>query len=906
MPAQVLYGDGSLYGDLDFLYARISSELIAAQALKTRQTTLRVRIVDQQLNAWEHVAGTHAFPDEGLGSGLYAPVNGGAKIWQKEFWSYRGGVSMIKLDNGTIVRLRNGNPADSSDRQLWFQEITDPTIASQWTSWSVKYSGSHYGVPQPMPTSASTYSIHHAKSDGYYIDNVFNWRPSDDGWPGEVIGFVPVEGGAAGQGWVFTVHEFQNLRSGLLFYTEAPVQPKDFDLGNYSWYRGGVNGIMDPDGKIARFGFAPLHFSPKDGDHGVAMYHQQWDALDTLEISEPYIIRGVGGGAGKNYIGGAGISRLSDGYYYFSMLEVHQDESLEGSTSLGFGLPVVLRSKDLKHWTEPLVGPPVKNSWGATRMVEKDDWVYWCDTEVVYRRPLTPIEHDISNWVPKVEFDLPRDNQPGSGTATVANPDGVWDAIKELSDREIIIEPGIMTADGTYQVNQFDRFFLKQINREIEGKTNRLNLQFGNIWTRLDTDMRDVTNHIGMTVWDDWKVGGRNKAFNYFFSTGTLTSETGNALRASGIVLYTGWKGHNADISVHFSNMGGNPRIITRYQDARNFSYYEWNAGSGVLSLVWKIDNVNTTKTSWSTGITDTTPTIRIQERFCFVRVWVNNVEQTTPDGVSTGEFIDEDTYFPNPGYVGFASSAGKFTVTSFHLEDFESALTTEDLIRNVLAQADFHDVLVGGADSKIFAIVWGPQTDAQTQAEALLQTLEIDKLQLIFRNGMVEVGKFSDQTPVRTIENEVIQSDDIDEAARRINIAVIDGNDTHWIEVDTADAATRGRMVAAYFDLPELLDLDSVKTRAREEISKGTQGSSPGGTTPLFFDLWRMDAVTWIDNTGEEKVVRIEGFSVDIDQGKTPHQRQTFDTSLFSDGSDDGFIGRPPPVVIGIVNEED
>jgi len=105
-----------------------------------------------------------------------------------------------------------------------------------------------------------------------------------------------------------------------------------------------------------------------------------------------------------------------------------------------------------------------------------------------------------------------------------------------------------------------------------------------------------------------------------------------------------------------------------------------------------------------------------------------------------------------------------------------------------------------------------------------------------------------------------------------------VDGNDEHWLQADVEDAVDRGYMVPAYFDLPELLDLDAVKARAIEEMKRSAQGSSPGGTTPLFFDLQRMDTITWKGVT-----CRIDGFDVEIKQNEKPSQRQTFDLTDFA-----------------------
>jgi hypothetical protein len=263
-------------------------------------------------------------------------------------------------------------------------------------------------------------------------------------------------------------------------------------------------------------------------------------------------------------------------------------------------------------------------------------------------------------------------------------------------------------------------------------------------------------------------------------------------------------------------------------------------------------------------------------------------------DGVeltSGGTDFFLERYNVRQGYVGFSDSEGFFTISNFHLEDFEASLTAEDLIRQALASQDFHEVSVGGADSPIYGVIWGPQTDAPTVAEALRQTLSLDKLELVWKNSKIEVGKFNELSPTATIQDEIIESDEINEASRRINMAIVDGNDQYWIELDTADLLLRGRTIASYLDLPDLVNLDDIKTRAREEIKRSAQGASPGGTIPLRFDLDRMTVVTWIDNAGNSQVVQIEGISVDIRQDERPIQHMTLDTSQYPQVSSDALM---------------
>jgi len=894
MPGTV-YSGFTLYGSPTALYGRASAQLLNAQARKVRETGLYAQVIDEGLNAWEYVTGVHSQPAAGLGRGFYKPANGTYHQWEPDFWSYRGAGWFCALTNGTIIRLRQGDPSNISDRQLWIQTITDPTNLSQWTSWSVLYSGTHYGTPVVQESlTPNVYNVYHCKIDGLYRNNVKMIDNDELNWYGDTpphaMYWRPVVN-AANMGWVQTIRrdEYDHHRVIDSFFIEDLQSYSSYDAEpdnglNYAWHRQTLTAYLSGSTVHGIFA-APLYTDPRDSNGGTVLASFTKDLLlpDHSSTSTLRSFRGIGGGAGNNYLSGVKLTLGGDGYYYLFAYENHgpYKKADEPDTSLGYGFPVWQRSKDFVNWTEPVIGPPIHSAWGGTGMIEVDDYAYFADGEVVYRRPLEIQYYDISNYIPSLNFELPRDNQPASGVIQVANPAGVNDFLQDLSDREIEIYPAIRLETGAWEYTQFDRFFITQCNRSINGNSNRLEMAISNIWGRLDNTMRDVINFVGRTTWDDWSTGKRNEPFNYFFATDTHpTVDDENRLYTRGIVLYTGWKGHNPDITVTFQADTGYGRVITRYQDKDNYFYVEVNAGT--LNVYERKAAVNTLMISTGIG-TPSVYKIRVRWRWTYLQIWVN-------DSLVINNFT-VDSKVRKQGYAGFAATRGKYKILNFHLEDWETDLNMEDLIRQALAMGDFHDVTVGGGDAKAYALSWGPQTDNDTPAKALQTILETQKLQLAWINNRVQVGRFNDVDPVRTIVDTIIESEEVDEAKRRINLVAIDGNDKFWLEVDTTDAGRRGRMINAYFDLPELLYQDDVTQRAREELKRAAQGSSPGGTTPLYFDLWRMDAVTWIDNAGNEQVVRIEGFSVDIDQSVKPHQRMTFDTSEYSQSSDDGLM---------------
>jgi hypothetical protein len=775
------------------------------------------------------------------------------------------------------------------------QTITDPTNPADWTSsYSVLYSGTHYSVNGVSDGTASGYTVWHTKSDGVYRNNskkydnsVFNQYTN----PGKALSVGLVWDTETEAGWVSVLHEgvYDHLRV-MHFYYSANLDTTSptFEDFNYEWYRPGVGGVQIDDDNIGVIFQAPLFTNPRSELQGSVLAVAFKNAGGNTPM---YPFRGIGAGSGISYMTGGTPMRLADGYYYIFGGEVHVDAlrrspALGVSTNLGRVMPVWVRSKDLKHWSEPVIGPTFKNGHGV-RIIEAGDYVYWTSWETVWRRPTTVVEYDLTNYVPEVEFDVPRDNQPGLGRMPVANPDGVNDYLLDLSDKELNVRIGARVADGTYEFVEFDQFFMKQTIAQVKGSENRLQLEFGNIWDRLDNQMKDVTTFVGRFVWDDFSPTTKNEPFNYFFASDTKPTVVGtnHRLQTKGIVLVTAWKGHNPDIQAQFSNMDGNARLIARYINGKNYWYLEHSRSTPQLRLRQIKDGVDTVVHTWNSGdgvTSDASPKLRLRFRWYRYDVWMNGVF------IGGGTLGDSSG---GEGYCGVASSSGRFDVGYIHVEDYEFDLTMADLIKTALAMGDFHEALVSDAGTRAYAITWGPRTDVATISDALRMSMEAERLQLIWRNGSIVVGKFNDTTSMKTIDNRIIESDEIEEANRRTNFAQVDGNDRFWIEVDTADVERRARLLVSYLDLPELNDLDAITERAREELRRAAMGSSPGGTTPLYFDLNRMDTITWVDNAGNSHLVRIEGFQVQINQSTKPHQHQTFDLAEYIQSSDGSLI---------------
>lgn len=857
MASPSIYGAGLIYGS-GALYGRITAGLAAAQIATSRSTGLKVSLIDESINNWSDVIEDVPNNARELFSGL------GNNATLQTYWSYRRQNDSALLNNGNIIRVRVGD-GSTSDFGIYTQNVASPFNTSDFNTWTLLYSGTNYGIAV-VPNGASGYDVYHTKVDGLYKNNVLIWTKDN------LVSIRHIEGTTAGL-FISRVQDdprdsVNNLRDMDLWWTpNAGVTTPTYDPINYRWYRNGIDALIAPDGRMFRYQAVALYQNPRTYQNGDTIFLSICPSATDNTPSAPRWIRGLAGQVGHNTVSGIQIYKLDDGYYYLFYSEAHSDVNFDSTATENF-LVQWQRSKDGLHWSEPAA----KGGAIPTAMVHAGGYYWGFSWQAVFRRPDASVVYDISNYVTNTEFEIPRNNQGGSGQATVANPAGINDTIINLSDRRLKVEVGAKNeSNGVYEFVQFNDWWIKNITKDLDGKIDRLKINFNDIWERLANPLRDTYNFIGQLKWNDWSTGRRNKAFNYYFLSDSAPVVTvDDRLKTKGVVLYTGWKGQNADVSVNFSSVSGNPRIIFRYLDTKNYSFVE-KVGS-TLRIVELINNVETEYNSAACS-SDTSPTIRLSIKWTFYQAWVN------------GALILDSSYADSvnilPGYVGFKATA--YTLSNLAITDWETTLTVDELARTALAMGDYHDVICGSSSAEEVAILWGPQTDIPTAADGLRQALTTLKWEMVWVDGFILIGSFKDLSIVRVLQNEIIKTDYQDEANRRINLASVDGNEHTWIETDVVDTKDRDRQINAYFDLPELSDQDSVRERAVEEVRRGQMGKTPGGELPLQFDLWRMDVITWIDNSGASKNVRIEGMSVTIDQSKTPSQRQTLDTSLLS-----------------------
>jgi len=862
----VAYG-GALYGAAAM--GRINASFQAAQAAIARQTALRISVIDNQINRWTYVGGTV----------IDIPANpmsaaDKANSTDQSFRGYRFGMSMCILVNGNIIRVRIGD-GSFSDRQIYYQTITDPTVASQWTTWGVLYSGVHYAVAV-VPATSSSFHVYSAKSDGMYKNN------AQQNTQVGIIEINPVIGQTDAMFATRVVDDsIDGRRAFYHYYTyDITTTPPVLDAVNYRWYRSEISALKLSDGRIARVQVAAFHINPRVTNLAESLTISFAPAYNDIEpIDPPLLIRGFAGQAGSNSIINPYLTKLADGYYYLFYSEVRYDAD---KTLASNAVKTLFwqRSIDLRYWSEPVaIGYDIMNPTGIG-IVESGGYAYLANNGAVYSRPTATITHDISNYVGRMELEDPKQNQPGTASFPVANPAGVNDWLLDLTDCEVKLEAGLLCADGVYRYSEFGRWWIDKVKASVHQRVSRLEVTLYDLWRRLDNPLRDNYNNIGQVNWRDWMAGGKNQLFNYYPKGGTYAAVTEHSWKyvrvrkptSKNFFLYTGWKGHNGEVWARIRTRPTSTHkfgVIYRYVDNNNY-YWAYSNGTGIY-IVRVQGGKSTTLLSHSKTISGTF-TIGVEYRWSRHRVYINgDLEVTLNTESGTGG---------KPGYAGVRGTGADYNFYNFGFTDWQPAITTNDLIRTLLAMGDFHLPSVAGGEDQQLAVVWGPQTDLNTPAKALQSLCEQYKLSLAWRNNRVEVGQFKELTIVDTYNNEVLEFSQTEEVGQRINLASVDGREDSWIEIDGPDTRFRGRQIVAYFDVPELATDDQVRLRSVEEIRKGVVGSAYECKMPLQFDLWRMDGVVIVDNNGSSYTLRVEGLKVEVDQTDQPRQTMTLELS--------------------------
>jgi hypothetical protein len=156
---------------------------------------------------------------------------------------------------------------------------------------------------------------------------------------------------------------------------------------------------------------------------------------------------------------------------------------------------------------------------------------------------------------------------------------------------------------------------------------------------------------------------------------------------------------------------------------------------------------------------------------------------------------------------------------------------------------------------------------------------LEGALIETSWSTGKVHISKFEAGPQQYTIENEIIEHEQISEDQTRVNVVMIDGNLDSWTEYDRDDLIVRDRSVNVYLDMPELKTSGEVRQRAIEELRAARRVNSPGGT--VVWQPWftQKDSVFWVDEDGQKYTATIEGLEVEFAFSEEPYLRASIDT---------------------------
>lgn len=877
-----------------------------------RQNGTVATVVEDHSNDWEDFAGVDINVDVAY---RYAEGDGPAED-ERTHWAYRGQAAMcITADESKIVRVRIGD-GSTDDRQLYKQEITDPTDASQWETWTVYDSNTNYAVAISSTTGAG-FKIYHARTTGIFVNNVAKYTR------GGIIRIRTIPG-RAGSVFFATVdtHNDGNRMIDWYYIDDIEDAVATEECGNYHWYREDLGAIVhaptDPvtDGSMfivrgvamnggARHTAASQHLVQSYWNFIESDRRNEWDNAD--------VILGPSGEAGfrvyEDMYLTTQISDLPDNdfqTYYLFFTESWLD-------SVGRSLSNLLkplfwcRTKGIpQDWSEPV--PTGYSVWGFAGAVQFGDYVYAAGNGRVLRRTTVREDLDLTDYVIDGSFDLPRENDAGTGSLTCANPDNVIGEMLGLSatsdagrtEKRLTLQLGVKElpvdsdepVDYTWKENS--SWWTSLLTKSHDGNADHLIVDFGDFWHRLDNQFRTTISQPGRFEWRDWAVGADNLLVNKvylnyggeLFRVADASGDSFHLQTTKGITIFTGAPFENVHVSCFFYADTGS--IVFRFVDQQNYCYAHYNGTYLSLHSVVKGKDtlLKRIAKSGTHGFW-----LSVEVRWNRIEVSYNS------EVLLEGSALDE---LPSTmGFVGIRVDAADpgLEISDFEIAEYNRPLTSAELIRKLLAYVEEFNVYVDPsfADVDQIAKVWGPQSDLDTPAKALQDALGSGKSDVVWRDygpdegdfadpdrAYIWVGRFGEDEPSYTIQNEVISQSQVNNGKERPNIVTVDGQVDSRVQYDGADLRLRGRTVNDYIDAPDLLTPGDVRKRAEQEVIDATRQNSPGGDTIWRPEFNRLDTVYWIDGDGNKWRTRIEGLKVEWSQSMQPFQHATIDAGTF------------------------
>jgi hypothetical protein len=865
-----------------------------------REIGLEVQIVNSHLNAWSKLAGTELYWQENVGL-----IADGTEHWQPHL---EFDACYNSYDN-KIYRAH----INDTDKKVYVQTITNFGTASEWTTWTVLASCQTpcRGVCiWPKAGAAGYHLLYTLELDGTTKTGIY-----DENNTAATSSMFAPSAGAAGHPYRISVVRPNNAWALVQVQATHPVDTYDqfnyywFRLSDYAydnidwtsdaWFHNDMVGYYDTDGYHILQNAPILSDTNRDMSQGTVMAHHlnpsayPWRSWG--EDTRSILMNASGSAYTRIY--DPYLTKLSDGYWYLFYSEEISNPStspaaqVEASGNSQFRPLSWRRSKDCINWSEPVLAGIA----GTVRIVEPGDgYVYACGYSQVYRRPTAATTYDLSDYTMTARLSMPRDNQPGSGSLSVANPEGVNGTVRDLAGRRCYVRPMVRDHNGQWVRSEPGAWWIKDVDQARTDKNpavNRLSVSLGDVYSQLQNTLRDVVNFPGKQAWSDWADGCPNQLFNYFFYNDEAPTITATSqISSKGAIIYTGWKGYNCHVEVTVDSAPADSvTLYARYVDEKNYVYFR-RALDNSFSFGQCVDGTESPFQVWSRLGSITYPyTLSLDlswGRYIALLDGLDPLLDVVPTVMTDVETVTNLTYLvQHKGYVGFngGSTTAVSVFSHFVFSETARALTATDLFKAALARADYHDVSVDYASpSDVVATAWGPGTDMPTVEDALKKLLESEKAVMAFRGGKLRINQYSDYvSPILTVADQIIEFTENNSGDRRINVAIVDGNEHTYISADVTDLQARDAAISQYFDLPELLTAAAAQARAEEEIYRSRIGTSKGGTLVYPFDLEAQDVVTWVDQFGTSQVVRLEGITIDIDQGVKPHQHMEVDTSL-------------------------
>lgn len=891
----------------------------------TRQTGAICRVIDDNLNSWED----HAGQDINIPVAYQYAAGGGPEEWEQGHWSYRGQAALCtRTTDGALVRVRIGDGSDS-DRTIYRQIITDPTDPSQWTSWTQLYTGDHYAIAiQADAAAGAGYRIIHSKDDGLYVDNTLKISQTN------IIRIKPMIEGpdidqAAGVVYYGVVGQDTDGERAIDWYYTPDVNagtPDTYaDCANYRTYRQEVLPVLfeaeATDGNTRTF-FSRFRSMAHDGGARTKMaseiltseYGQYLGSTHSLYNlwQNVRFLRGPSGQAGYKSISNMHGLYVDDPQFVkpmFYMFYVEQTIDPAGNVLSNLKSPVFWTRSLEKPYYQTHPTPTGFSLWGLAGAAVYDDYLYLAGNDRVIRRPLSSTSTDFTDYLVEGEYDLPRDNEPATGNLSLANPAnyvggelGLVDTSSTgATERRVQFGLGMKApTDTDYTFKSDAAWWIASLSKtKDETGLQRVNVGIGDFWHKLSNPYLGTYRQPGRFAWVDWQPETINQLYNYSvsgaseairYSPAGADADTVPRIRAvsddsnqygEAVVLFSGWRGENGYVKCRLWTWGG---VVFRYVDEDN--YYKFEISSTGARLIQRVGGTTTTLSETLWPYTEPAgEVIEVYFRWNSVQAWWNHQGLVDISLPSAEMFV---------GFIGGISTT-RVEMSNLSLSEFHQWLTLRELIRVVLAHADEHlvqlEVDEETASIEQIDLLWGPQSDFNTPEKVLRGLLTASQLNIVWKpddaevgdlgTGAIHVGRFTEGTPLYTIENEIIAQEQQGEVHGRPNVVAVDGETYSWTEYDRGDLVVRDASVHAYLDLPEIITPGGVRQRAVEELNSALRTNSPGGD--VVWQPWftRMDRHYWIAEDGSKFESRIEGLAVKFSQSLTPYQRATIDDGL-------------------------